>query len=941
MKRFIMTLAVLALGVSALFAQPMQSLPNDPAVRIGKLENGLTYYIRHNEKPAGRAEFYLATDVGAIQETPDQDGLAHFLEHMCFNGTKNFPEKKLLDWLQSIGASFGGNVNAATGVEQTTYMLNNIPLTRPSIIDSCILIMHDYSHFVLNDPAEIDKERGVIVEERRARRNAQWRLHEKSLPYYYGNTKYAECTLIGSQENLLNFKPESLVNFYQKWYRPDMQALIVVGDVDIDYVEGKIKEIFADIPKPEGVAVKEIFPFEEFSEPRIGILTDPEATNVTLEVLWEMEADPEEYNNTIQMFVFNILKDVISHVAEERFNDITAKADAPFLSANFGVGNLNEFMDVAFGMIASKEGEAQTALKAFLTEIEKLRRFGITDGEFDRAKDDILKGYESAANKADTRQNSQLVYPLINNFFDNEPFMEPSQAHELAKMVFAQALNAQMVNQIIPEMIKGHNNLVIIYKGPEKEGLVNPTVEEFKSILEEVRNSEIQPNEKEDIPESFLDPATLKGSKAGKESKDELGSSLYTLKNGVKVILYPNDIQKDRVSINLSKDGGESLIPTEDLASFDSSIFGLFLNNSGVSEFSGKTVSKMLAGKEIHIEPFIHDLRHGIRGTSGTKEIETALQLVYLYFTQPRFDQEEYNQGVKMLEAYLPNFINQPNYKLQEHLYKTLYGDNPRERLLNLDILHEANLATIEKNYRKLFADAAGATLQISGDFDVATVLPLVEKYIGSIPAGKKATKFVDQHKDILPGSRLDDFSEDMETPKTTVISVYSAPIAFSQKTKAALSAVDYILDMRYVTSLREEEGGTYGAQTVAQIEFEPKNEALLQIYFDCRPSLADKLRQIAEKDLRSLANEGPTEEEFSMAKKNLAKKIPESRETISYWHGIVRDFHRYGFNADKDYEAAVEALTAEDIKAVLAELLAANNHVEVVMRPAKTSEAE
>ncbi|MBQ8061844.1 MAG: insulinase family protein, partial [Bacteroidales bacterium] len=276
MKKFLLIIAAFAMSVPAFVAgAQMQQLPNDTAVRKGQLDNGLTYYIRHNDKPASRAEFYLATNVGAIQETPDQDGLAHFLEHMCFNGTKNFPGKALLDWLQSIGASFGGNVNASTGIDQTQYMLNNIPLVREGVVDTCLLILHDYSHFVTNDPAEIDKERPVIIEERRSRRDAQWRTFERSLPYYYGDNKYSTCTLIGSQENLETFKPESLVNFYRTWYHPGNQAVLVVGDVDVDAVEAKIKRIWADIPAAQNPQPKPKYTLTSFAEPRIGVITDP------------------------------------------------------------------------------------------------------------------------------------------------------------------------------------------------------------------------------------------------------------------------------------------------------------------------------------------------------------------------------------------------------------------------------------------------------------------------------------------------------------------------------------------------------------------------------------------------------------------------------------------------------------------------------------------
>ncbi|MDE5889723.1 MAG: insulinase family protein [Bacteroidales bacterium] len=331
MKRIFVLLAAIITATS-MFGQ--SQLPNDPEVRKGQLENGLTYYIRHNDKPAGRAEFYLATNVGAIQETPDQDGLAHFLEHMCFNGTQNLPGKQMLEYLQKIGAEFGRNINAQTGVEQTTYMLNNIPVTREGIIDTCILIMHDYSHFVTCDPIEIDKERGVIIEEKRSRNTASWRMFEKSLPYYYGDSKYATCTLIGSQENLETFKPESLTNFYHTWYRPDLQAVIVVGDIDVDQIEAKIRDRFSDIPAAVNPKAKEMHKIPDNDEPIIGIITDPEATNTELTIFWKSEPTPEELNSTDYGFFLNLLNDYIYLIMSERLNDITSRPGATFIRAS-------------------------------------------------------------------------------------------------------------------------------------------------------------------------------------------------------------------------------------------------------------------------------------------------------------------------------------------------------------------------------------------------------------------------------------------------------------------------------------------------------------------------------------------------------------------------------------------------------------------------------
>lgn len=921
------------------FAQN-QVLPNDPAVRKGQLDNGLTYYIMKNAQPANRAEFYLATNVGAIQETPDQDGLAHFLEHMCFNGTKNFPGKGILDYLQSIGASFGGNVNASTGVEQTTYMLNNIPLVRQTVIDTCILIMHDYSHFVTCDPAEIDAERGVIIEERRSRRNASWRMYEKSKPYLYGDSKYANCSLIGSQENLETFKPESLTNFYHTWYRPDLQALIVVGDIDPDYVEAKIKEIFADIPAAENPKAKDVIKVPGNKEPVIGIITDPEAVSAGIEVYWKSEATPEEYNNTIVGKLSDLVKYFVATIMNERFDDIVAKADAPFLRAGVGMGNICETMEVTMGNISVKEGEAIPAFKAFLTEMEKMKKFGFTSDEISRAKEEILSAYESEAKKASTRKNAELVEPLIDNFFDNYAYMEPQAEYDLVKQLVAM-IPDQAINQFAAEVIPD-SNMVVIFKAPEKEGVAVPTEADFNAAIAEVLASDIQANAAETVEKDFLDASKLKGGKVKTTAEGIYGSTVWTLKNGLKVVLRPSDDEKDRIIFNLYKKGGEAVIPTEDLPSFDDNIWGAFLSNSGISKFPGTTVSKMLAGKNVNVSPYIGGLRHGVSGSCTPKDLETALQLTYLYFADPRFDQAEYEQGTKQLESILPNYVKQPNYKFSVELQKTLYGDNPRRVIVDETILEKASLATIEKNYRKLFNDAAGATVVICGDFNVDEIKPLVEKYLGSIKKGKKEFSWEYQTPEIVGGVATDDFKVDMQTPKVTVIEVFDAPLSeYKVSDDVALSAATYILDMIYTKTLREEEGGTYGASSYGEIAQEPKPEAVLQVYFDTKPAAADKLVELSLDGLNRLANEGPTAEEFDMTVKNLKKNIPESRISNRHWMSALRQYLIHGIDYDAEYEAAVDNLKPEDIQNILKTLLNSGRTKTVIMRPDKAAENE
>ena len=929
MKRLFIFIAAIFAATMAFGQTP---LPNDPAVRTGKLENGMTYYIRHNDQPAQRAEFYLATDVGAFQEEDHQDGLAHFLEHMCFNGTKNFPGKALLDWLQSIGAEFGRNINASTGFEQTQYMLNNIPVIRESIIDSCLLVLHDYSHFVTNDPAEIDAERGVILEERRTRRDASWRLFEKSLPYYYGDTPYAKRTLIGGEEQLKTFAYESLTSFYETWCRPDLQAVIVVGDIDVDQIEAKIKTIFADIPAPVNPKEKVLHKIPDNVEPIVGILTDPELTSSSIEVMWKSEPMPKELKNTDVAFTMDIIKLYIRLIMRERFADITAKPDAPFLGGSFYISNLCNSCDATMGSVSFKDGDAVNAFTAFMTEIEKMKRFGFTDGEVQRAKDNIISSFEQSVEAAPTRKNADFIYPLLYNFYDNEAFMTPETELQLAQMLCG-SINADVLNQIAAQVVTDEN-MVVLFNGPEKEGLANPTEQQILDVLAAVKSADIQANVEESVNEPFIS-GELKGAKVKKAKETIYGATEWTLKNGVKVVVLPTQYEKDQVMFNIQKDGGMTLVATEDVPSFEDNIWALFLNNSGISKFSGTQVPKMLAGKNLSVTPYISNASHGVQGSSTPKDLETALQLVYLYFADPRFDEAEYETGIQQIKAILPNIANNPAFILQNEMNRILYAGNPRVVELNEETLAKADLATIERVYRELFKDAAGATLTITGNVDIETLKPMVEKYIGSIKKGKKAAQVNKANLIGFAKGQVDQtVTIPMQTPKSTVLQLYSAYMPIDTKTEVALEVGKYILDMIYTKTIREEEGGTYGVGVAMVGQRYPHERALIQVSFDTNPEMAEKLADLAIKGLKDLATNGPEVEKFNMAIENFKKNIPESRINNSYWANNIRTYLRHGIDYDAEYEAAVNSITPDDVKAVLQAVLAANNLVEIKSAP-------
>ena len=914
------------------FAQTV--LPVDPNVRIGKLENGLTYYIRHNAQPAQRAEFYLATNVGAFQEEDDQDGLAHFLEHMCFNGTKNFPDKKLLEYLQGIGAEFGRNINASTGFEQTQYMLNNIPIIREGIIDSCLLVLHDYAHYVTCAPEEIDAERGVILEERRSRRDANWRTFERLLPFYFGDTQMARRTLIGGEEQLKTFKYESLTNFYRKWYNPDMQAVIVVGDFDVDMMEQKIKETFSSIPAPEVPTVKPVIPIPGNEEPAVAIITDPEATSSSIQLIWKGNAMPKEYASTDVAFMTDIIKMIISDAFAERMEAITASSTAPFMSGGLGISQLVEGTDAVMSEVSFKDGDYKKALEAFYTEIERIKRYGITESELERAKMELISSAERGVEAAPTRKSPQLVYPILNHFFHNNYMLEPEMELQLTQAVCAQ-LPAMVFQQIIDQMIT-EENMLIAYTAPEREGLVHPTEAELLAVIESVKASEIAAPVEEGANEPLLDADTIKAGKIKKEKAAAYGATEWTLSNGVKVVYLPTAHKADEVQVRVVMNGGRSLIETAELPSFDDNVWALYSQNRGLSKFSGVQLKKLLAGKNVRCEFNIEKTRHNINIVSTPKDLETAMQLLYLNVTAPRFDNEEFLIGINQIKAVLPNLEKMPQLKLQKLIMETLYGNHERVITINSEVVEKANINDFEKASRRLFGNVAGATVYVVGNVDAETLKPLVAKYIASLPGGKKGSKFIDRNEDIVKGNVVKNEAMVMETPKSTVLQVYTAYMPYSIKNEVLLDIAKLYLDMVYVETLRESEGGTYGASVATICSREPKDVAIMQVAFETNPESAEKLSNLAVEGVQRLVAEGIPADKFDMIIKNIKKNIPQDRISNRYWGSVLQKSVEFGDKYDSEYEEAVDTATPEAVVKAVKELLADDNFIQLVVSPEK-----
>jgi len=632
--------------------------------------------------------------------------------------------------------------------------------------------------------------------------------------------------------------------------------------------------------------------------------------------------------------VDQLMESIISNAMSERFADIRAEAGSPLNDAALTSRNLCETLDAVSLVVSGKEGRWEESAEIAFTEAERLRKYGLTEGEVERAKASILSSYEAAAANAETRKNAEMVSPLLANFFDNYDYMSPADKFKFVKGILPQ-LQMSMINDKARKMITD-KNLVVIYYGPEKEGLVNPTEEQFKGLIEKVRSSEILPREEKTVAVSFIDPASLAGASVKMEKSTVNGATELTLTNGATVILMPTAYEKNKIRIHLFKKGGMSRVATADLPSFESNIWQIFQMNQGLSSFTAAEVKKMLSGKEISMAPYISQYYHGVNAATVTKDLETALQLVYLSFCEPRFDQNEFDQSINIIRPVLGTLDNQPQWQFQKEAIKTLYGNDSRHLILNEEILEKASLETMERVYRSLFNDAGGVVVGMVGDFDVETVKPLVEKYIGSIPKGRKELKW-EAVESVAKGKIIDDFKFKMETPKVTVAQVYTLNAPFTAARDAAFDAMKYVLDMVYTETLREDEGGTYGASVTVSLGNAPTDLDLLEIDFETNSQSADKLRGMARNGLEELAKNGPSADHFDKAVKNLQKKVPEDRVKNAYWLVGIEQWYKYNIDYIKDYESAIDTLTPEDVRNAAKSMLESGNFIELIMRPENT----
>lgn len=916
------------------FAQmQMPQIPVDKNVRVGKLENGLTYYIRHNEYPKGQVDFHIAQKVGAVQEEDNQNGLAHFLEHMCFNGTKNFPDKSMMNWLESNGVKFGYNVNAHTGTDQTVYDIVNVPTARESVVDSCLLILHDWANDLTLDSKEIDKERGVIHEEWRLSRDAIVRILEKHGEEFYPNTKYAKHTVIGTMDIVDHFAPQVLRDYYEKWYRPDLQGIIVVGDIDVDKVEQKIKDTFSPIKMPQNPAAFTYQTVGDNDAPIIVCEKDKEMAYNLILLMVKFDLLPRELRNTDASLVTDYVQSMMSSMLNQRLTEIMLKPNAPFASCGTYMGRyLFANVKGAFNVQAITNDKGyDTAMKAILTELKRVADYGFTASEYDRARTEFISQIEKEYNNRNKQKNDYYAAAYVDNFLENEAIPGIEYAYEKMKQM-TPMIPVDAINQAVKQMLNG-KNLAILVTGPDKDGVVLPTKEQVQKDIDEVTASKIEAYKDNTVNEPLMSQLPKPGKIVAEKENKAMGCTELTLSNGVKVMLKPTNFKDNEILMAAFSEGGASLYPAKDYPTIATQ--SQIWDANGLSKFSVTDLQKLMSGKQASVNPVIGAYGENMNGSSTVKDLETMMQLVYLNFTAPRYDKPAFESVMKAAEGQLKNMEQNPQYVYSDSLTQILYNHHPKAMVMGMKMLKQVNYDRMVQIYKERFADAADFTFVFSGSFDMPTMRKYVEQYIATLPAKGKKEKVANDGKMYAKGIVSREFAHKSENKQAFLGMVWSGKLPYTLDNKIKISIVGQLMANNLLNRVREDEGAAYSPYSRGSVERTFDDIFTIQTTFGLNPDKRASSEKITIACLEDLAKNIP-DTELNKMKEYMLKQHAEDVKDNSFWVKAMQDLVENGVNNVTDYNQTVQKITAKELQDFIAGLLKQGNRCEVVMMPEK-----
>ncbi|OQX77197.1 MAG: hypothetical protein B6D64_08600 [Bacteroidetes bacterium 4484_276] len=934
MKQIKLFITAIIIGVfSSVNAQPqMPAVPIDEDVVVGQLDNGLKYYIRKNVRPEERADFYIVHNVGAILENDDQDGLAHFCEHMAFNGTKNFPKKGVLNFLEKIGVKFGHNVNAFTGTDVTCYNLNDVPTTNELWIDSALLILHDWSHYVSFEDEEIDAERGVIHEEWRTRRNADFRIMKKTSGVTYNNSKYSKRDVIGKLDVIDNCPYETMRNFYNDWYRTDLQAVIIVGDIDVEEMEQKVIDLFSEIPKQENPKERYDIEIPDNEEPLIDVVTDPEANNIMIQVFYKHDIVKPEQKDQSYLFL-TLMRDFCTTMLNNRFSELVQKPNPPFVIGQGYYGPLTRTKDMfVLFSIASPEKEG-LALTTLLTEAEKIKRYGFTISELERAKKEFMSNLETSFKDKDNRTNNSFVWKYFSHFLTNEPIPSLDYYYTTTKQIVPM-LDIEQINMIAKSFFTDEN-IVVTISGPEKDAGSLPTKEDILRELENVKGAEIEAYIDEMSDKPLIENIPEAGKVVKEINNEQLDATEWTLSNGVKVVFKKTDFKDDEILMSAFSYGGASLYNLDDLpsANFTSSLIGQY----GLGDFTSIDLKKILTGKVVRVNPYIGNVDEGFEGSCSINDLETLFKLTNLYFTNPRFDSDAHDAFMERISAYFQNMGMDPQKVFGDSVEVINADHHPRVQPMNVEYLEKVEFEKVRRIYKERFADANNFTFFFVGNIDVDTFKPLVETYLASLPSINNDETYKDNGVRAPKNTVERVIVKKLEVPKSTVSISYSGGFDYDDYfDRVNARVISHVLELRFTEVIREKEGGTYGVRVRLSTSKYPWENYKLKIQFDCDNEKAEKLKNLVYQEIEKIVKDGPSQTDLDKAKKYFIKKREEGLKENKFWLGKMKNAYLYGDENIKldDYNEFIDKVTIKSVKKTAKKHIDPDKYVEVLLMP-------
>lgn len=935
--RRIMRLAFVAIAGFACMpavvrAQQMPPVPVDKEVRIGKLDNGLTYYIRHNEYPKNQVDFYIAQKVGSILEEDDQRGLAHFLEHMCFNGTRNFPGSSMIKWLESVGVKFGYNLNAYTSIDETVYRISSVPTERIGVQDSCLMILSDWADGLLLNGKDIDEERAVIHEEWRSQLPPNMRILEKLLPELYPDSRYGHRLPIGTMEVVDHFPHQALRDYYEKWYRPDLQGIVVVGDIDVDRIEGKIKELFSKIEKPVNPAERVYYPVADNEKPIVAFGSDKEQDKYVAQIMFKYDALPDSLKGTMADVTTAYLLDMAQMMLQIRLNELGQKADAPFAAASAFYG---EFIMAktkqAFQFAMLPKGNSfDEGLKAVYREALRAKRGGFTATEYARCRTEYLSQLEKAYNNRNQQENKTLAESYVRNFIDKKPIPGIETEYQMMSMIVNQ-IPVEAVNQVFSQIVSD-KNLVVLGMMPAREGEACPKDEDILALLSQVEAENIAPYVDNVKDEPLVSELPAAGKVVKENMLSDFGAKEWILSNGAKVILKKTDFKADEINMMAVAKGGTSVYGNDKAA--DLMFMPAVLEQHGLGSFTNSELTKLMAGKQVSLKVSLDDYVRRLSGNTTPKDLKTYMEMIYITFTGLTVTPDEFTAMQNLYKGVIQNQAQNPNFVFQKKVQEFLYT-SPTKQVFGVSDIEKANREDILSIIREQLANAAEFTFVFSGNFDEAELKALVEQYIATLPSvkGKKQELKHNPAVEIKSGNEEKEFSLKMEVPQGSAAVIISGKMPYSFKNRLMASMSAQIISARLLSEVREKEGAVYSIYTQGSQDRLSEVSVVYQTIFQVKPEKKDRALEIIRSEFENLAKETPVEE-LDKVKEFMVKQITGDEQTNSYWCSMMAGNELLPSEVCVKAEQVIQSITPKEISGYVNEVMKQNNYRVLVMMP-------